>query len=126
TAARAIGDHEASRAAAGEDVCFPLIVAGTAIGAIGISPTPALTEAQRSVMAAAVALLAASVRNAELFLEVHENSVRDALTGCFNWRQSMEMLDAKLRRARRSHGPLSVVMFDLDRFKDVNDRFGHL
>jgi diguanylate cyclase (GGDEF)-like protein len=126
TAARAIGDHEASRAAAGDDVCFPLIVAGTAIGAIGISPTPALSEAQRSVLAAAAALLAASVKNAELFLEVHENSVRDALTGCFNRRHTVEVLDSELRRARRSHAPFSVVMFDLDHFKTINDRFGHL
>jgi diguanylate cyclase (GGDEF)-like protein len=115
-----------SMASPDDDLCFPLVAAGSAIGAVGIASEPALTEAQRSVMAAAVALLAASVRNAELFLEVRENSVRDALTGCFNRRHSMEVLDAELRRARRSHKPLSVVMFDLDHFKDINDRFGHL
>jgi diguanylate cyclase (GGDEF)-like protein len=102
------------------------VVAGSAIGAIGVSPSAPLTDAQRSMLAAAAALLAASVKNAELFNEAHENSVRDVLTGCFNRRHAMEVLDAELRRARRSRGTFSVVMFDLDHFKAVNDRFGHL
>ena len=126
-AERAVGDPNASSDPSGEGVqCFPLVVAGTAIGTIGISPNPTLTEAQRSVLAAAAALLGASVKNAELFNEAHENSVRDALTGCFNRRHSMEVMDSELRRARRSRGSFSVVMFDIDHFKSINDRFGHL
>ena len=78
------------------------------------------------MLTAAAALLGASVKNAELFNEAHENSVRDALTGCFNRRHSMEVVDAELRRARRTRGTFSVVMFDLDHFKAINDRFGHL
>jgi diguanylate cyclase (GGDEF)-like protein len=126
TAERAVANGDASSDAAGGVQCFPLVVAGTAIGTIGISPQPPLTEAQRSVLAAAGALLAASVKNAELFNEAHENSVRDALTGCFNRRHSMDVLDSELRRARRSRGAFSLVMFDIDYFKSINDRFGHL
>ena len=82
-----VGDPDASSHAAGGDVhCLPLVAAGGAIGAIGISPDPPLTEAQRSVLAAAAALLAASVKNADLFRQVKENSARDALTACFNRR----------------------------------------
>ena len=125
-AARAVGDPAASSDAASADICFPLVAPGGAIGAIGIAPEPPLTEAQKTVMSAAATLLAASVKNADLFLQVHENSVRDALTACFNRRHFLEVMDAELRRARRSHGVFSVVMFDLDRFKDINDRFGHL
>ena len=126
-AARALADPGASTTGHGDGAYWlPMIVGGTAIGVIGIAPEPPLTEAQRSVLTAAAALLAACVKNAELFNEVHENSVRDALTGCFNRRHSMDVLDAELRRARRSRSTFSLVMFDLDRFKEINDEHGHL
>ena len=109
-----------------EDICFPMVVANTPVGVLGIAPEPALTDHQRSILAAAAALLAVSLKNAELFRVVHENSVRDALTGCFNRKHALEVIDAEMRRARRSQMPLSLLMFDLDHFKEINDRFGHL
>ena len=81
---------------------------------------------KRRIVEAAAALLAVSVKNAQLFREVKENSVRDALTGCFTRGHALDVIDAELRRARRSQTPVSMIMFDLDHFKDVNDRHGHL
>lgn len=78
------------------------------------------------MLEAAAALLAVSVKNAQLFREVKENSVKDPLTGCFTKAHSMDVIDAELRRARRSQTPVSMIMFDIDHFKDVNDRHGHL
>jgi diguanylate cyclase (GGDEF)-like protein len=108
------------------DLTFPMIVAGTTIGMLGVSSQPALTDQQRSVLTAAAALLAVSLKNAELFRKVHENSVRDALTGCYNRTHALEVMTAELRRARRSLLPASLLMFDLDHFKLINDRYGHL
>jgi len=71
-------------------------------------------------------LLALAIRQAQLTREVRENNVRDALTGCFTRGHAMEVIDAELRRARRSHAPVSLIMFDVDHLKDVNDRHGHL
>ncbi len=106
---------------------FPLLVGGQALGVLGVRPTGGLLQPhQRHIIEAAAALLAVSVKNAQLFREVRENSVKDALTGCFTRGHSIEMIDAELRRARRSQTPVSLIMFDLDHFKDVNDRFGHL
>ena len=48
------------------------------------------------------------------------------MTGCFTRGHAIEVIDAELRRARRSQAPVSLVMFDVDRLKDVNDRHGHL
>jgi diguanylate cyclase (GGDEF)-like protein len=107
-------------------VRFPMVVAGTTIGVLGVPPGRTLTEQERGVLVAAAALLAASIKNAELFREVHENSVRDSLTGCFRRNHALEVMDSELRRARRSQLPLSVIMFDLDHFKAINDRHGHL
>jgi diguanylate cyclase (GGDEF)-like protein len=108
------------------DLRFPMIVAGDEIGVLGVAPQPSLTEDQRSVLTAAAAMLAVSLKNAELFREVRDNSVRDSLTGCVNRKHAIEVMDVELRRARRSKLPLSVLMFDLDQFKRINDRWGHL
>jgi hypothetical protein len=105
-AARAIGEEDAEIGMAVGDVCLPLVVAGKPVGVIGVSAEPALTELQRSALIAAAALLAVQVKNAELFQEVRENSVRDGLTGCFNRKHAIEVMDAELRRARRSQMPL--------------------
>ena len=108
------------------DVTFPMIVGGEPIGVVGVGPEPPLDEEQRGVMAAAAAMLGVSLKNAELFQVVHENSVRDSLTGCFNRKHAMEVIDGELRRSRRSQMPLSLIMFDLDHFKQINDTYGHL
>lgn len=50
----------------------------------------------------------------------------DQLTGLLNRRRFEELLYQEVERARRYHTPLSLVMFDLDYFKNVNDNFGHM
>jgi len=106
---------------------FPLVVGGTALGVLGLRPEQGTLAAdKRRIVEAAAALLAVSIKNAQLFREVKENSVRDALTGCFTRGHALDVIDSELRRARRSQTPVSMIMFDLDHFKDVNDRHGHL
>jgi diguanylate cyclase (GGDEF)-like protein len=51
--------------------------------------------------------------------------VLDGLTDLFNHRHMHEILDDEIERARRYSVPLSVIMFDLDKFSEVNDRHGH-
>jgi diguanylate cyclase (GGDEF)-like protein len=106
---------------------FPLIVGGAAMGVLGVRPKDGVLAAdRRRLIEAAASLLAVSVKNAQLFREVKDNSVKDPLTGCFTRNHALEVIDAELRRARRSQTPVSLIMFDLDHFKDVNDRYGHL
>jgi two-component system, cell cycle response regulator len=52
-------------------------------------------------------------------------SITDGLTGLFNHRHIHELLRDEFERTRRSGDPLSVAMVDLDRFKQVNDTYGH-
>ena len=57
--------------------------------------------------------------------ELQELSVTDALTRLKNRRFFDERIAEEFRRASRYSDPLSLIMADLDHFKDVNDRFGH-
>jgi diguanylate cyclase (GGDEF)-like protein len=108
-------------------VCFPMIAAGMSQGVLGVpADETVLTPARRLVIGAAAALLGVSVRGVYLLQDVRESTLRDPLTGCVNRAHAMEVVAAELMRARRSHLPVSLIMFDLDRFKSINDRFGHL
>lgn len=54
-----------------------------------------------------------------------EMATRDELTGLFNRRYLMQSLETELNRARRYGQPLTLCMFDLDHFKQLNDTHGH-
>jgi diguanylate cyclase (GGDEF)-like protein len=58
--------------------------------------------------------------------EIYRLTIIDALTGAHNQRAMLEFLDRELARSARHQRPLSLVMLDVDRFKSINDAFGHL
>lgn len=57
---------------------------------------------------------------------VYEAAVRDGLTGIFNRKHLEERISAELEVAKRHGASLSVILFDVDHFKYVNDTYGHL
>jgi len=50
----------------------------------------------------------------------------DGLTGCFNRKYILDYLETEVKRCQKLELPLSLIMLDLDHFKDVNDTYGHL
>jgi diguanylate cyclase (GGDEF)-like protein len=110
----------------GDVLCFPMVAAAVAVGVLGIQDGATLAADQRKALGVAAGLIAIAVRNVQLFLETREYSLRDGLTSCFNRGHGLETLDGELRRARRSRQPLSILMFDIDHFKTINDELGHL
>ena len=62
----------------------------------------------------------------ELLNFLYDASTRDPLTGAFNKRYLVESLEKDIAFARRHQTPLSIILFDLDHFKRVNDTWGHL
>jgi diguanylate cyclase (GGDEF)-like protein len=61
----------------------------------------------------------------EMNTQLEALAVTDVLTGLSNRRRLMTRLDEEVARARRYKTPLSVVMIDIDHFKQVNDTYGH-
>jgi diguanylate cyclase (GGDEF)-like protein/PAS domain S-box-containing protein len=61
----------------------------------------------------------------ELHEQMREQAIRDDLTGVHNRRHFVEVAELELERARRHGAALSLVMMDIDHFKNVNDLYGH-
>lgn len=107
-------------------LCFPMVAGGAVVGVLGIHDGATVAGNHRTALGVATGLIAISVRNVQLLIETREHGVRDQLTGCVNRGYGIEALDRELRLARRSRQPLSVLMFDIDHFKSINDELGHL
>ncbi len=58
-------------------------------------------------------------------IQLHEEAVRDPLTGLFNRRYMNLLAEMEFKKTKRYSHPLSVLMIDIDHFKDINDKYGH-
>lgn len=70
-------------------------------------------------------LVSVLIQNLDLREELQRRATHDGLTGLFNRQTLIEGLEKECRRSQRYRQPVCVVMFDIDSFKQVNDRFGH-
>lgn len=66
-----------------------------------------------------------AIENARLFQRVQQMAITDELTGAYNRRYFYELVDLELARSRRYSHPVSLLMIDIDHFKNINDRYGH-
>jgi diguanylate cyclase (GGDEF)-like protein/putative nucleotidyltransferase with HDIG domain len=102
-----------------------------AVGVIGVLALyhlgrDAFTRDHLRVLLAINPKVSLTVENALKFQQAAISATTDALTSLPNARSLFLHLDAELSRARRNHEELAVLVCDLDGFKQVNDRFGHL
>ncbi len=67
-----------------------------------------------------------ALQNSRLFEQVNALAVTDNLTGLLNRRRFFELAEKEFERARRYKRALALILFDIDRFKSVNDGHGHL
>lgn len=103
----------------------PLVAGNKTIGMLGIG-APAVGAPCGRLAEAATTMLATTIQNIVALDNLRQDSVRDGLTGCFTRAYAMEMLEGNLRRASRTGLPVSIMMIDVDDFKQINDRFGHV
>jgi diguanylate cyclase (GGDEF)-like protein len=68
----------------------------------------------------------AEMSQLQMLLRLYRQATRDTLTGLFNRRALMQRLEEEIERAQRYGRPLTVLLFDLDKFKRINDTHGHL
>ncbi|MCX6620895.1 MAG: diguanylate cyclase [Acidobacteria bacterium] len=86
----------------------------------------AFTKDHLRILLGINAKLALSIENALKYRQAESSASTDYLTGLPNARSLFLHLDGELSRCRRLNTPLGVLVCDLDGFKQVNDRFGHL
>src|SRR5436309_5611636 len=84
-----------------------------------------LKAALLDVLASSGFLRVPIIMEYEDFKKLELNAVTDPLTGLYNRRLFAESFEKELNRARRYTHPLSLVILDLHRFKEVNDKHGH-
>jgi diguanylate cyclase (GGDEF)-like protein/putative nucleotidyltransferase with HDIG domain len=86
----------------------------------------AFTKDHLRILLAISAKVALSVENALRYRQAETSATTDYLTSLPNARSLFLHLDSELARCRRTNVPLTLLVCDLDGFKQVNDRFGHL
>jgi len=69
---------------------------------------------------------AQAIENTMLYKSTEHLSLTDGLTGLYNHRYFQEQLEVEVKRAQRYDLNLSLIMIDLDHFKEFNDSYGHL
>jgi diguanylate cyclase (GGDEF)-like protein len=105
--------------------CVPSLVGGEVIGSVLIEHPKPLRGADVGHVAASIASAAPILANLRNLAIAEHRAATDALTGLANSRSVRENLKRMAAHAGRTLTPLAVVIFDLDRFKKVNDTFGH-
>jgi diguanylate cyclase (GGDEF)-like protein len=105
----------------------PLKADGQVIGTINlyhVEPDAFQPDDMR-VMIFVGELAGRALKNARLFAQTQETAFTDAVTGLKNRRFLRQFLEQELNRARKNNHPIAVLGLDLDRFKPVNDLYGH-
>ena len=66
-----------------------------------------------------------AIRRIRLQEDLKDQAIHDPLTGVYNRRYFDETIETELQRSKRYDHPISFLMIDIDRFKEINDTFGH-
>ena len=105
-------------------IAFPLAIQGSVIGVVTLSCRESggiYTERDEGILIALAEFAAIALQNAENY----NRAIRDSLTNLYVKRYFQDRLTGEVSRFRRYGSSLSLLMLDLDHFKDVNDTYGH-
>jgi diguanylate cyclase (GGDEF)-like protein len=120
---------ELSRFTTRSIICIPLRIRDKVMGVIELIneknlPSPGQYELDALSTIADYAAIA--LENARNFEQVQKLTITDDLTGLFNSRHLHYLLEIHIKQFETSRQQFSIIFFDIDSFKRINDRFGHL
>lgn len=109
------------------EICVPLLKDDQVLGVINVEAAPGhpLTDQDVALLTVLRGPILIAIENAHLHSKVKQLALTDGLTGLYNRRAFDEMLESEIERASRYQHPLTLVIIDMDNFKDYNDLWGH-
>ncbi len=107
-------------------VCAPILYAGRTLGVLEVVNPKRISSADLAMLRLLADYLAIAIENTRRYQRMRANAVHDSLTGLFNQRYLYMNLQGHLDACRRCSRPLSLIFMDMDDFKQVVDRHGHL
>ncbi len=106
---------------------FPLVVRDAVLGTLTLAAhrRAAFAEGTRQLLGVLAAHASVALSNAAAVRRLEELATTDPMTGHLNKRALESEFDKRLKAAARFGHPLSVIVLDIDKFKNVNDTYGH-
>lgn len=109
------------------EICVPLVKDNAVLGVLNVESDlqGRLTQADAGFLTAIAGTIAVACDNARLLAELKKMATTDAVTGLSNRHIFEQALHAEVGRAERIGNQLSLIIFDIDSFKEYNDTWGH-
>ena len=112
----------------GMEITIPLMMSSEKIGILKLSRIKgeAFDEYESRILSMVSNPVTLAIRNAETYQQMRDLAVKDELTAILNRRAFGTILEREFKRAERYTIPLSLILIDIDHFKEINDCYGHL
>lgn len=106
---------------------IPLFFAETQLGILEVTHSLPKLYSQEDLRNLSILanVASGSLKNALLYEDTLQLAIKDGLTGLFNYRLLQDLLEKELARASREKFDVTLILVDVDHFKDFNDRHGH-
>jgi diguanylate cyclase (GGDEF)-like protein len=105
---------------------YRLVLFGKSLGELTIARNTKFVEVEIQKMESLISALIYPLRNALLYKQAVEKAYIDPLTGVNNRAAFDKTLEQEIEFSTRHNHTLSLMMLDLDKFKDINDNYGHI
>jgi diguanylate cyclase (GGDEF)-like protein len=111
---------------AGTDTVAPIVFTESLLGVIAVGEMKNVSGSEKRFLAMLADLAAIALNNIRTFEAVSEEAIKDALSGLYNKKYFIEEATERLHSSASYDFPFSIFIFDIDHFKNYNDRNGHV